>query len=97
LRRKCKNSAGAVVDIPLNDETVPESLNAVSQMIFPFRSLETKKQWMQHRMQKPKELSILETLATARKLNYSLPVFPKCRETGEFLPEKSRDNRMVNS
>jgi hypothetical protein len=44
---------GEIMNIPLNDETVLRSLNAVTQMMFPFRALKTQKQWMWHCMQRP--------------------------------------------
>jgi hypothetical protein len=50
------NEAREMVTISLTDKTVSLSLNAVAQMVFPFRSLETQKQWMQRCMQKPEEL-----------------------------------------
>jgi hypothetical protein len=48
----------------MTDKTVSASLNAVDQMVFPFRALETQKQWMQRLMQNPKDLSIWKTAAT---------------------------------
>jgi hypothetical protein len=60
----------------ITGKTVTASLNAVAQMVFPFRALETQKQWMRCRMRKPKELLIRKTVATVGRLNNSLPVFP---------------------
>jgi hypothetical protein len=64
----------------INNKTVSVSLNAVTQNVFPFRALETQKEWMQCCMQKPKELSIWKTVAAGRGLNNSLPLFPNSRE-----------------
>ena len=50
------------------DQMITESLNAVAQIIFPFRALETQKQWMRRRMHKPKELSIRKTVAAVGRL-----------------------------
>jgi hypothetical protein len=49
---------GETVTIALTNKTVEEGLNAVAQMVFPFRALETQKEWMQQCMRKPKELPI---------------------------------------
>jgi hypothetical protein len=57
--------AGEIVSIDMAEETISASLNAAAQMVFPFKALETQKQWMQHHMQKPKELSIWKTVAAA--------------------------------
>jgi hypothetical protein len=70
----------------ITDKTLSASLNAVAQMMFPFRALETQKQWMQCCMQKPKELSIQKTVAGIERLNNSLPLFPNDKEAGKFTP-----------
>jgi hypothetical protein len=49
-------------------------------MVFPFRVLETQKQRMGYRMQKPKELLIWKTVAAVLRLNNSLQVFPNGKE-----------------
>jgi hypothetical protein len=38
--------ARGIVTINITDETISASLNAVARMVFPFRALETPKQWM---------------------------------------------------
>ena len=77
---------GETVTIALTDETVEEGLNAVAQMVFPFRALETQKQWMRRRMRKPKELPIRKTVAAVGRLNNSLPLFPSGKESDKFTP-----------
>jgi hypothetical protein len=47
--------AGETVTIEITDKTVSTSLNAVTHMVFPSRSLETQNKLMQRHMQKPKE------------------------------------------
>jgi hypothetical protein len=74
----------------ITDETVEEGFNAIAQMVFPFRALENQKQWMQRRMQKPKELSIRKYVAAVGRLNNSLPVFPNSKETNSLLEKSSR-------
>jgi hypothetical protein len=82
--RTSTDEAGEIVTISITDETVSASLNAVAQMVFPFRALETQKQCMQHCMQKPKELSIGKTVAAVGRLNNSRPLFPNGRESDKF-------------
>jgi hypothetical protein len=78
--------AGEIVTIDLTDETITASLNAANQMMFPFRSLETQKQWMRCYMRKPKELLIWKTVAVVRRLDNSLPLFPNGKESDKFKP-----------
>jgi hypothetical protein len=85
------DDTGETVTLEITNETVEEGLNAVAQMVFPFRALETKKQWMQRRMQNPKKLSIRETVAAVGRLNNSLPVFPNGKEPDKFTPGKIRE------
>jgi hypothetical protein len=61
------NNTGETVTVEITDETVSVSLNAIAQMVFPFRALETQRQWMRCCMQKPKELSIWKIMAAVRK------------------------------
>jgi hypothetical protein len=69
-------NTGEMVTIALTDKTVEEGLNAVAQMVFPFRALETQKQWMQCRMRKPCKLPIQKTIAGVGRFNNSQPLFP---------------------
>jgi hypothetical protein len=79
---------GETVTIEITDETVSESLNAIAQMGFPFRALETQKQWMRRCMQRPKELSIWKTVVAVGRLSNSLPLFPNGRESNKFTHGK---------
>jgi hypothetical protein len=80
------NDSGEMVTIALTDKTFGEGLNAVAQMVFPFRALEIQKQWMQRRMRKPYELPIQKTVAAVGRLNNSLPLFPSRKESDKFTP-----------
>jgi hypothetical protein len=79
---------GETVTIDITDKTFSASLNAVTQMMFPFRVLETQKQWMQCCMKNPNELSIWKTVAAVGRLNNSLPLFPDGRELDKFTPRE---------
>jgi hypothetical protein len=70
----------------ITDETVSASVNTVAQMVFPFRALETQKQWMRRRMRKPNKLSIRKTVAAVGRLNNSLPLFSDGKESDKFSP-----------
>jgi hypothetical protein len=75
---------GEIEVLQITGEIVSESLTAVAHMVFPFRSLETPKQWMRCCMQKPKELSIQKTVAAVGRLNSSLPLFPNGKGSDKF-------------
>jgi hypothetical protein len=81
------DSTGETLTITICDKTVEEGLNAFAQMIFPFRALETQKQWMQQCMQKPKELPIQKTAAAVKML--------KSTAYHSFLAVKSRINSLL--
>ncbi len=43
--------------IPLTEDHVEEALRAVTETVFPFRALETQKQWMSRYMKKPYDMT----------------------------------------
>jgi hypothetical protein len=55
---------------------IETSLRAVSDIVFPFRALETQKQWMTRYMKKPYDLSIKKMAAALSRINNYLPLFP---------------------
>lgn len=78
------DDAGLNVVVDSTEETVFAGLNAVALTVFPFRALESQKQWMRRRMQKPKDLSIRKTVAAVGRLNQSLTFFPNGKESDKF-------------
>jgi hypothetical protein len=61
--------------IPLTADHVEESLHAVTTIGFPFRALETQKQWMNKYMKKPYSLSAKIMLTALSRINNYLPSF----------------------
>jgi hypothetical protein len=62
--------------IPLTEDHVEESLRAVTTIVFPFRALETQKQWMNKYMKKPFNLSAKMMSTMLSCINNYLPSFP---------------------
>ena len=56
-------------EIPLTMDLVTTALAEVSKTIFPFRALESQKQWMRKNMRKPQELSTRQTAAALSRIN----------------------------
>jgi hypothetical protein len=63
-----------LVDMTL--EHIESSLRSVTEIVFPFRALETQKQWLTRYFKKPYELSTQKTAAALSRLNNYLPSFP---------------------
>jgi hypothetical protein len=59
----------AAVPIPLTVNHVKVSLRAVTTIVFPFRALETQKQWMNKYMKKPYNLSTTMMLTALLRIN----------------------------
>jgi hypothetical protein len=57
-------------------EHIESSLRSVTEIVFPFRALETQKQWMTRDFKKPYDLSSKKTAAALSRLNNYLPAFP---------------------
>ena len=63
---------------------VNTAMNAVAQMVFPHRALETQKLWMNRCMVKPRHLSTRSTSAAISQINNALPHFPGATENDKF-------------
>jgi hypothetical protein len=83
------DDTGETVTIAISDKTIEEGLNAIAQMVFPFRAFKTRKQWMRRRMRKFKELPIRKTVAAVGRPHNSLPLFPLEKNQINSLPGKS--------
>ena len=57
-------------------EHIEQSLRSVTEIVFPFRALETQKQWLTRYFKKPYDLSTQKTAAALSRLNNYLPSFP---------------------
>jgi hypothetical protein len=70
--------------IPLTADHVEVSLCAVTTIVFPFRALETQKQWMNKYMKKPYNLSTKMMLTALLPINIYLPSFPDGDANSKF-------------
>jgi hypothetical protein len=71
-----RTDPNAAALIPLTADHVEESLFAVTTIVFPFRALETQKQWMNKYMKKPFDLSAKMMSTALSRINNYLPSFP---------------------
>jgi hypothetical protein len=62
--------------IPLTEDHVELALRAVAETVFPFRALETQKQWMSKHMKKPYDMTAKTMTNAMSKINNFLPYFP---------------------
>ena len=63
---------------------VETALQAVAEIVFPFRALEIQKQWMTRHFKKPYNLSSKKTAAGISRLNNYLPNFPKATAASKY-------------
>jgi hypothetical protein len=75
----------------LTTEHVDAAISSVSNIVFPFRALETQKLWMNRSMKKPADMSSRMTMAAMTKVNNYLPQFPEGTEESKFS-----DAEMIN-
>jgi hypothetical protein len=62
--------------IPLTEDHVELALRPVAETVFPFRALETQKQWMSKHMKKPYDMTAKTMTNAMSKINNFLPYFP---------------------
>jgi hypothetical protein len=68
---------------PISVEHVNQSLNAVTETVFPHQALETQQLWMNRKMFKPVELTTRQMAASINPLNNALPFFPNATEASK--------------
>jgi len=73
---------------PTTEEQVDAALNRVATIIFPHRSLEIQKSWMNRGMKKPYELGTRKTAAAIAHLNNCLTLFPEGSEENKFSDDE---------
>ena len=70
--------------LPITPMMVENAIAAVSEVVFPFRALDTQKRWMQNEMRKPSTMSTRKFSANLNRLNNCLPFFPDADEDSKF-------------
>jgi hypothetical protein len=70
--------------VPISTDHVQESLKAVTETVFPHRTLETQRPWMNRKMFKPVELTTRQMAASINRLNNALPFFAHATEASKF-------------
>jgi len=65
------------VPLAMTLEHVETSLCAVTDIVFPFRAIETQKQWMSRHMRKPYDLTARHFGTALSRINNYLPYFPE--------------------
>jgi hypothetical protein len=83
------DDTGETVTMEITNKTVEEGLNAVAQMVFPFRALETQKQWMRRRMRNPRSFQFERPWFLSEDLTTVYQSFLTVRNQTNSLPEKS--------
>ena len=71
-------------DQPITSDNVQTAIDAVTTTVFPHRSLELQKTWMNRKMFKPIELTTRQTAAAINRLNNALPMFPSGTANSKF-------------
>jgi hypothetical protein len=70
--------------LDMTNEMVENCLRSVTETVFPFRSLETQKQWMLRYMKKPFDLSSKSMMTSLNRINNYLPSFPQANAASKF-------------
>jgi hypothetical protein len=80
------DATGIEVDITVKHVTT--SLVAVADTVFPHRSMETQKLWMNRSMFKPRAMTTRITWAAISRINNVLPLFPIGTDASKFSEPK---------
>jgi hypothetical protein len=82
--RNPEDGIGVNALLEMTEEHVEVALRAVTEIVFPFRALETQKQWMNRHFKKPFDLEIKKTAAALSRINNYLPLFPLGNPESKF-------------
>jgi hypothetical protein len=74
----------ACIEAAITVDHVTTSLEAVADTVFPHRSLETQKLWMNRSMCKPRAMTTRITSAPISRINNALPLFPTGTDASKF-------------
>jgi hypothetical protein len=74
--------------IPLTEDHIKKALCVVTETVFPFRSLETQKQWMSKCMQKPYDMTGKSMMNAMSRINNFLPYFPHAMMDSEYTEKE---------
>jgi hypothetical protein len=70
--------------VPLKEEHVELALRAVTETVFPFRAIETQKQWMSRYMKEPYDMAAKTMTHAMSKINNFLSYFPEDRMEDKY-------------
>ena len=84
--RQDQNNAGNLLNC--TPEFVKKAMQEVAKTVFPFRSLDKQKAWMEREMRKPKELSVRKLASAITRLNNELEYYPNGSANSKFSPQK---------
>ena len=82
--RNPEDDLGVEELLDMTVEHIEEALRAVTEIVFPFRALETQKRWMTRYLKKPFDLSTKKTAAALSRINNYLPTFPLGTPTSKY-------------
>jgi hypothetical protein len=74
--------------IPLTEDHVEKALRAVTETVFPFRALETQKQWMSKYMKKLYDMTAKTMTYAMSKINNFLPFFPQATMESKYMEQE---------
>jgi hypothetical protein len=74
--------------IMITEEHVEEALRAVTNAVFPFRALETQKQWMSKYMKKPYDMPAKTMTTAMSRINNFLPYFPEATMNSKYTEKE---------
>jgi hypothetical protein len=74
--------------VPMTEQHIDHALLAVATQIFPFRALETQKQWMSKYARKPYEMGAKQFDILMSRINNYIPFFPNATVLSKYSKEE---------
>jgi hypothetical protein len=74
--------------VPMTEQHIDDALLAVTSQIFPYRALETQKQWMSKYARKPYKMGAKQFVILMSQINNYIPFFPNATVLSKYSKEE---------
>jgi hypothetical protein len=74
--------------VPMTEQHIDNALLAVTNQIFPYRALETQKQWMSKYARKPYKMGAKQFVTSIIRINNYMPFFPNAAVLSKYTEEE---------
>jgi hypothetical protein len=88
MEDNCTDPDDESLMVPMTEQHIEDALLAVTNQIFPYRALETQKQWMNKKARKPYKMGAKQFAISMSRINNYIPFFPNATVLSKYSKEE---------